>query len=64
MDSLKNYQILEQLGKGSYGIVHKIKKKSDNEILVLKQINIKNMNSRARSDAMNEVLFFKLGKYS
>jgi hypothetical protein len=28
-DCFKNYDTLEQLGKGSYGIVYKIRRKSD-----------------------------------
>ena len=46
---------MEQLGKGSYGVVYKVRRKSDQKLLVLKQINIKNMSARARNEAMNEV---------
>jgi hypothetical protein len=35
--------------------VHKVRRKADQTLLVLKQINIKNMSSRARNDAQNEV---------
>ena len=35
---LSNYEIEKQLGKGTYGVVYKVKKKDDNKYYVLKQI--------------------------
>jgi hypothetical protein len=29
MDSLENYEIIELLGEGSYGVVYKIRKKGE-----------------------------------
>ena len=37
---LSNYIIEKQLGKGTYGVVYKVKKKDDNKIYVLKQISL------------------------
>ena len=37
---LSNYEIEKQLGKGTYGVVYKVKKKDDNKIYVLKQISL------------------------
>lgn len=43
--------------------MHKVRRKADQTLLVLKQINIKNMSSRARNDAQNEVQFIILGHH-
>ena len=37
---LSNYIIEKQLGKGTYGVVYKVKKRDDNQIYVLKQISL------------------------
>ena len=37
---LKNYTIEKELGKGTYGIVYRAKKKSDNNVYVIKQISL------------------------
>ena len=37
---LSNYEIEKQLGKGTYGVVYKVKKRDDNKIYVLKQISL------------------------
>jgi hypothetical protein len=35
---MENYQIIEQIGHGTFGKVCKIKRKSDNKILVWKEL--------------------------
>jgi len=42
---LKNYIIEKELGKGTYGIVYKAKKKVDNKEYVIKQISLKGLNN-------------------
>lgn len=38
--SLNDFIVLEKIGEGSYSSVHKIKKKSDNEIYALKKVKL------------------------
>ena len=52
---LKDFDILNLLGKGSFGIVYKVRRKRDKNIYVLKQIDISSLNSKHRNDAINEV---------
>ena len=53
--SLKDFEIQTKLGQGSFGIVYKVKRKIDNSHYVMKQINISQMSSRMKQDAINEV---------
>ena len=49
MDSIKTigeYIILSKLGSGSYGVVYKVKKISDHNIYVIKQIPLDNLTSK------------------
>jgi NIMA (never in mitosis gene a)-related kinase len=50
-----DFEFLGKLGKGSFGIVYKVRRKADKALYVLKQINISQMNQKLRSAALNEV---------
>ena len=52
---LSDFDILNKLGKGSFGVVYKVRRKTDNQIYVMKQIDIKQMKSKYRMEAINEV---------
>eukprot|EP01029_Cantina_marsupialis_P026945 TRINITY_DN7392_c0_g2_i1.p1 TRINITY_DN7392_c0_g2~~TRINITY_DN7392_c0_g2_i1.p1 ORF type:complete len:417 (-),score=76.20 TRINITY_DN7392_c0_g2_i1:319-1569(-) len=43
------------LGKGSYGAVYKVLRKSDKNYYALKEVNIKSLSQREREDAVNEI---------
>lgn len=43
-NTLKNYEIHQKLGSGSYGVIYKAINKSDKSVCVLKQINLTRMN--------------------
>lgn len=63
------YEILDELGKGSYGKVYRVRRKQcsnepreqqeknddDDDVFVLKQVNLAGMNERDREDTLNEV---------
>lgn len=53
--TLDDFEILNKIGKGSFGTVYKIKRKADNNIYVLKQIGISHLSPQARNSAVNEV---------
>eukprot|EP00742_Colponemidia_sp_Colp-10_P008403 GILJ01009101.1.p1 GENE.GILJ01009101.1~~GILJ01009101.1.p1 ORF type:complete len:734 (-),score=131.27 GILJ01009101.1:1291-3492(-) len=53
--SLKDFDVLSRLGKGSFGTVYKVRRRVDNQIYVMKQINIAAMDKRQRQDAIQEV---------
>jgi len=40
---IPEYEILKKIGKGSYGKVYQVKRKSDNEIFAMKTLEISAM---------------------
>lgn len=63
---LKDFETLQEIGKGSYGVVHKVRRKgtsksyhsyrktADSKIFVIKQINIHGMSKQEQQEALNE----------
>ena len=37
---LTNYEVVKKIGKGSYGKVYEVRRKSDNEIFAMKTLEI------------------------
>lgn len=50
-----DFDFISKLGKGSFGTVYKVKRKTDKKIYVMKQINIAQLDSQMRTAAVNEV---------
>ena len=50
-----DFTILQELGKGSYGVVQKVQRKQDKQYYALKIVNIKKLQPREREDAVNEI---------
>ena len=60
---MENYEVLAQIGKGSFGVVSKIKRKSDQKILVWKELNYGKMSEREKHQLVSEVNILKQLKH-
>lgn len=54
---LEDYEIVKKIGKGSYGWVYKVKRKSDNEIFAMKTLEISTMDKKNLTNTLNEIRF-------
>ena len=54
-----NYNILEKLGEGTYGIVYKAKDKTNNKIVAVKKIRIDNEEEGMPSTTLREIATLK-----
>ena len=52
---MEKYEIIQKIGKGSFGLVQKIKRKSDKKILVWKEINYSKMSQTEKQQLVQEV---------
>jgi NIMA (never in mitosis gene a)-related kinase len=52
---MEGYEVLETIGKGSFGSVKKIRRKSDGKILVWKELNYGKMSEREKQQLVSEV---------
>ncbi len=52
---MDKYEILEQVGKGSFGSVTKIRRKEDKKIMVWKEINYGRMKEKEKQQLVSEV---------
>ena len=53
--SIKDFEVLNKLGQGSFGTVFKVRRKVDKNLYVMKIINISQMDRRGQQEAINEV---------
>jgi NIMA (never in mitosis gene a)-related kinase len=53
--SLRDFEILSEIGEGAYSKVFKVKRKSDQEIYALKKVTLKKLNTKEKNNALNEV---------
>ena len=59
-NSLADFDIISELGRGSYGVVYKVKAhKSNDNIYALKKLPIKHMKVRHQREALQEMLLLK-----
>eukprot|EP00741_Cyanophora_paradoxa_P020945 tig00021319_g20220.t1 len=53
--TLADFKIIKFIGKGSYGSVYKVLRKSDEKEYAMKEVNIKPMSQKEREEAVNEI---------
>ena len=53
--SLVEFEIIKELGKGSFGSVYKVKRKVDNEIYALKMVGMTNLKFKEKFNSLNEI---------
>lgn len=53
--SLVEFEIVQELGSGSFGRVFKAKKKVDGKFYAIKQIDLNSMSQREKENALNEI---------
>lgn len=51
--NLQNYEILNKLGEGAFGVVYKARDKNSNNICVVKKIDISKMSPKLRRNVKN-----------
>ena len=60
-DRSKEFEKLEKLGQGSFGVVYRVRRKKDKQIYVLKIIDFRRMGRQQRQESLREaVLMNKL----
>ena len=52
---LKNFDVMERIGKGSFAKVYKVRRKVDNQIYALKKVNLGKMKKKEKENALNEI---------
>lgn len=55
VSNFNDYDVLKQIGKGAYGIVYKVKNRTDKSIFALKTIDISKMDNKALANTLNEI---------
>jgi len=53
--SLKNFDILKELGKGAFASVSQVRRKEDKKIYALKRVKITQMSTKETENALNEI---------
>jgi len=55
-----NFDLIEQLGKGSYSKVFKVRRKDDGKIYALKKVNLGPISEKEKVNSLNEVWLLSL----
>lgn len=54
-DPSVDFEVLEKIGQGSFGVIRKVRKKSTGEILARKEISYKSMSDREKNQLHAEI---------
>ena len=53
--SIDDFEFLNQIGVGAFSKVYKVKRKIDNEIYALKQVNLSTLSEKEKDNAFTEI---------
>ncbi|KAM3133112.1 G2-specific serine/threonine protein kinase [Paramecium bursaria] len=53
--SLKDFQLLQELGKGAFSVVYKVRRIADSQEYALKKVKMNSLKQRERENALNEI---------
>lgn len=51
--------MLGEIGRGAFGIVHKVRHRQNKQVYVLKQVDLSQMNARSKRQAQDEANILK-----
>ena len=57
--SSKDFETIEEIGKGAHGVVYKVRSKKNNQVYVMKKINFNFLRTSNKQEALREVLILK-----
>ena len=55
MSSINDFEIINQIGTGAFSKVFKVRRKIDNEIYALKEVNLSSLSDKERENAFTEI---------
>jgi NIMA (never in mitosis gene a)-related kinase 1/4/5 len=58
-EKFREFDIQTKLGQGSFGVVYKVRRKTDNQIYVLKQIDTSRMSKAQRNESAKEAMLME-----
>ena len=53
--TINDFEIISELGKGSFGFVYKVRRRSDYKIYALKKVSFSNLNPKEKENSLNEI---------
>jgi serine/threonine protein kinase len=56
---LKDFQIISELGRGSYGVVYKVQSNLNSLIYVIKKMDLKHMKEKQQKESWREAMILK-----
>jgi len=57
--SSRDFEFIEEIGKGAHGVVHKVRSLKNNQVYVMKKVNFAELKSNHRREAIKEVQILK-----
>ena len=52
---MKNFEIINKIGNGSYSEVFKVRRKEDKKLYALKKVKLKNLKEKEKQNSLNEI---------